>query len=575
MTALRREDAERLAQLQRQLDAKSRLETEQALYRLLKEYDMLAAGIDPLRRQLLDALTRGELDIAVRLAQQLDSKLAAALQALGPVEEAAIVAMLGQAALRGVQAVELAPLLAMKSGAKLDELLTIFDQVAAVGKAGTVDISFGIAFGVSEEVKKQVIKRIYQDGLNLSERLHVRLAEKRLEFNALLEEGLKEGRAAIRLGKQIAKLDITDARLPKYLQRLEAAVKGTSQESIAKAVHAAWQEAAKRKAGELGIQGVSNKVIRAAMTGNAEKLDVAINEFLQRKARYHAIVIARTETSSAFLEAHKQRAMKAPWVKGIKWNLSASHPRVDICDTLATQDLFGLGPGVYKPEALPGLPHPQCKCFWTDVIDSEKVSQVGAPNQSKLAQQETAATTIPGVPKPAAKPKPISRPRQVKLSDQEKRDIGYYTTGAHEQINAALRGEEPLTPQIIKTAEAVNKGLLKLPSYQGVSYRVVDFDDQNKLDAFLNAHQVGNKVRYRAFTSTSLDPNIWGGRNLSTKFRTRVTIKVNGKTGKDIAAYSRYPDEKEILFPMKSRFIVTKAEKNSSGGYDIEMEEAP
>lgn len=365
MTALRREDAERLAQLQRQLDAKSRLETEQALYKLLKEYDLLAETLDPIKRELLDALTRGELEKAVQIAKRLDTKLAAGLKALGPIEEAALLSIIGQAALRGIQSAELPARLIARPGALLDELLALSPDVT---------LAFGISFGVSEEVKQAVVKRIYQDGLNLSERLHTRLAEKRIEFNTLLEEGLKEGWAAIRLGKQIAKLNITDPKFPKYLQQLEAAVKGTSQETIAKAVSRAWREAAKRKAGALGIQGVSNKVIRAAMTGNAEKVDAAIEEFLQRKARYHAIVIARTEATTAFGEGLKRRAKDAPWVLGLKRNLSAQHPRYDICDPAATEDRYGLGPGVYPPAECPVTLHPNEMCYITTVLKQNWVA---------------------------------------------------------------------------------------------------------------------------------------------------------------------------------------------------------
>jgi hypothetical protein len=59
-------------------------------------------------------------------------------------------------------------------------------------------------------------------------------------------------------------------------------------------------------------------------------------------------------------------AKNKPYVTGIKWNL-ASHLREDICDKLATQDLYGLGPGVYPVEKYPVIPHDNCHC-WNELI---------------------------------------------------------------------------------------------------------------------------------------------------------------------------------------------------------------
>jgi hypothetical protein len=59
---------------------------------------------------------------------------------------------------------------------------------------------------------------------------------------------------------------------------------------------------------------------------------------------------------------------------GMKWNLSKSHKVTDICDTLASQDLYGLGPGVYpKDKLLPKPAHPHCICFETIVLEAVNV----------------------------------------------------------------------------------------------------------------------------------------------------------------------------------------------------------
>lgn len=80
-------------------------------------------------------------------------------------------------------------------------------------------------------------------------------------------------------------------------------------------------------------------------------------------ASYSALRLARTEINNAFHEQQK-RAGDKPWVEGVKWNLSGSHPRPDECNAFATVH-NGLGEGVYKAGDVPDKPHPQCLCYLT------------------------------------------------------------------------------------------------------------------------------------------------------------------------------------------------------------------
>lgn len=105
------------------------------------------------------------------------------------------------------------------------------------------------------------------------------------------------------------------------------------------------------------------------MTGVPEE-DIEARKRLMRgrgDLRYNAMRLARTEINNAFREANVLSAEKAPWVEGVKWNLSASHPKADICDTWASQDLYGMGNGIYPPPSTP-RDHPNGLCFQTDVL---------------------------------------------------------------------------------------------------------------------------------------------------------------------------------------------------------------
>ncbi len=80
---------------------------------------------------------------------------------------------------------------------------------------------------------------------------------------------------------------------------------------------------------------------------------------------YAAKRLARTEINNAHHSTTIRHSKDRPWVVGMKWNLSSSHPRADDCDDFAKKDHDGMGPGVYKKGSTPRKPHPQCLCYLT------------------------------------------------------------------------------------------------------------------------------------------------------------------------------------------------------------------
>jgi len=82
-----------------------------------------------------------------------------------------------------------------------------------------------------------------------------------------------------------------------------------------------------------------------------------------RSAWKNVLRVLRTETNRAFRLGTIKYAKDRTWVQGIKWELSAAHPRMDICNDIAADDLEGLGAGVYSPANVPIMPHPQCICY--------------------------------------------------------------------------------------------------------------------------------------------------------------------------------------------------------------------
>jgi hypothetical protein len=83
---------------------------------------------------------------------------------------------------------------------------------------------------------------------------------------------------------------------------------------------------------------------------------------------YESLRLARTEMTSAYGMGTIKSASLNPASKGIKYILSASHPKYDICDVICAADKYGLGPGGYPVESAPDYPfHPNCLCIMTTI----------------------------------------------------------------------------------------------------------------------------------------------------------------------------------------------------------------
>src|SRR5690606_24526333 len=174
------------------------------LAKLLREYDRLSALLAPLRKQLHDALSAGDLDRASSLVEQLARATGDFLRRLRPTQERKIEDLLLPAARRGAQSADIAPLLFRNPRINDEAIASFLETVATfvVGR-GTSSLQYG---RIAASVKQAIMRRDYQDGRNLSGRLHTRLPENFVEFTRIVYSGLTEGRGAMQLGRQLAEL---------------------------------------------------------------------------------------------------------------------------------------------------------------------------------------------------------------------------------------------------------------------------------------------------------------------------------------------------------------------------------
>lgn len=84
--------------------------------------------------------------------------------------------------------------------------------------------------------------------------------------------------------------------------------------------------------------------------------------------------VFRTEINRAHGTAYMQGAEQTPGFAGFKYLLSPRHPKPDICDLLAAQNLHGLGEGVYpSAEQCPWPAHPNTLSF-VEIVFADEVT---------------------------------------------------------------------------------------------------------------------------------------------------------------------------------------------------------
>lgn len=99
----------------------------------------------------------------------------------------------------------------------------------------------------------------------------------------------------------------------------------------------------------------------------------------------NALRVMRTELNRAHGEAYMKGGESTPGFAGWRYLLSPSHPAPDICDLLSSQNLYGLGPGVYPTrEKTPWPAHPNTLSFVAIVFDDEITERDRAGKESPV-----------------------------------------------------------------------------------------------------------------------------------------------------------------------------------------------
>jgi len=177
-----------------------------------------------------------------------------------------------------------------------------------------VDVDLvGLLQGIPQSSVRLAYKRIWEDGLKLSDRIWTLNRRTTRELERIIMEELAAGRSA--------SSKVLEARLNKLLSP-------------------------------------DRRLIKTSLHG--------------RNVSFDAARLLRSERAVACREADRMSALANPGNKGIKWLLSGSERSCQTCIGLASDDSYGLGPGIFPADELPVSPHPQCMCTTYQIVLSSK-----------------------------------------------------------------------------------------------------------------------------------------------------------------------------------------------------------
>lgn len=244
--------------------------------------------------------------------------------------------------------------LARARNALLDHSLTsstilgtnpLTDAMAAPGISTLGMISTTTALQINRTALQFVRNHIGEDGLQLSDRIWRLDRQARDLLNNAVESAVIRGQGAAEAAREL-------------LQKGQAVTA-----ELADKMGEANAQTIGKDAGEL-------------LTGTGSPMD-------------NAMRVMRTEINRAHGTSYADAALIHPDAAGLRYKLSPKHPRPDICDLLSTQNLHGLGPGVYPTVEDSGWPaHPNILSFLEIVFNDQVTEEHRAGKETTLQALE-------------------------------------------------------------------------------------------------------------------------------------------------------------------------------------------
>ncbi len=192
-------------------------------------------------------------------------------------------------------------------------------------------------------------------------------ANRLIDVNSALDAFVL-GRGGIKNADDVARnfAESMRATAESGLDRMQARVAGDSYTPLSERVYRS----------STAINGQLGRLVSSALAQalSAKQFATLVRDFVNPSTpggvQYAALRLSRTEINNAAHAVAIQQVQDHPWVDSMKWHLSGSHPRPDVCNSLASGGLKG--DGVYAKDSVPAKPHPQCFCFVVPELPSEE-----------------------------------------------------------------------------------------------------------------------------------------------------------------------------------------------------------
>ncbi len=206
------------------------------------------------------------------------------------------------------------------------------------------------------------------DGVSLSARLHASEERTVRAMAAELHETMRAGHSVEVAAQRLLEVDDAVVELPAYIRRVRDAARLGDTVRLRTVIdeHVADLD----RLDDPTLRAAGREFLARARRATSEDVERQVQYWVRDRALYQQRVVARTESARVHTAAFVESTRGQPWTKGYRWELSPQHPKPDVCDLYAHQDIDGLGPGGYTLEGVPALPaHPNCLCFLTAIVD--------------------------------------------------------------------------------------------------------------------------------------------------------------------------------------------------------------
>ena len=193
----------------------------------------------------------------------------------------------------------------------------------------------------------------------------------------------RAGESIERIAERLLDIDRPVVELPRHIRQLRDAATfptGPGDRNLFEEAVDRWADRVRRlgeglpggrlRPGPLSMRSATEQLVAELRAARPDQVGHLVDRWVLDRARYQARVVARNETVEAYRDAYRQSTDDKPYVRGYRWVLSNRHPRPDVCDVLANQNLHGLGPGGYPASEVPATPHPLDLCSQVAIIDS-------------------------------------------------------------------------------------------------------------------------------------------------------------------------------------------------------------